>query len=86
MSVENFQEQYDLKTNFLEYGGFALIIKLFMDNLEKPAFNLIRPANSLLKSILHKDTSGVSNLCKAVHNDNPNIAQNICTKWYENQD
>ena len=38
--------------NFLEYGGFALTVKLFMDNLEKAAFNLTRPANSLLYSIL----------------------------------
>ena len=54
-----------------------------MDNLEKPVFNLTRPANSLIYSILLKDTSGVSNLYKAIHKGNPTIVQNICTKWYE---
>ena len=53
MSFETFQEKFDLKTNFLEYG---LTIKLYMDNLELPASNLTRPENSLLNSILHKDT------------------------------
>ena len=83
MSFEAFQEQFDLKRNFLEYGGFALTIKLFLDNLELPISNLTRPVNSLLNLILYRDISGVSNWYKAIHTQNPNITQNICTKWYE---
>ena len=29
MSFDQFQETFDVKTNFLEYGGYALTIKLF---------------------------------------------------------
>ena len=83
MSFEEFQEKFDLKTNFLEYGGFALTIKLFLDNLELPISNLTRPSNSLLNQILYRDISGVSNLYKAIHKHNPNITQKKCTKWYE---
>ena len=82
MSIEIFQETFNIKTNFLEYGGLILTIKNFMDNLEKPSSNLVRPANSLLNIVLNKDISGVSNLYKSIHRKNSNIIQNICTKWY----
>ena len=83
MNLEQFQQKFNIKTNFLEYGGYALTIKLFLDNLELPNFNLTKPANSLLNKILNRDSSGVSNIYKALHTKNSNIAQNICTKWYE---
>ena len=54
-----------------------------MDNHEKPNFNLIRPTNSLLYSIVLRDSSGVSNLYKAIHHNNSTIVQNICTKWFD---
>ena len=41
------------------------------------------PPNSLLNQILYRDISGVSNLYKAIHKQNPNVPQKICTKWYE---
>ena len=83
MSLDQFQETFDIKTNFLEYGGFALTIKLFLDNLDTPTSNLARPQNSLLNQILHRDNSGVSNLYKSIYKQNLNIPQKICTKWYE---
>ena len=64
MNLEQFQKKFNIKTNFLEYGGFALTIKLFLDNLELPNFNLTRPSNSLLNKILNRDLSGVSNILK----------------------
>ena len=82
MSIENFQETFNINTNFLEYGGFILTMKNFMDNLEKPTENLTRPVNSLLNIVLNKDTSGVSNLYKSIHRKNSTIIPNICSKWY----
>ena len=35
-SLEDFQDRYNISTNFLEYGGFAMTIKPFLDNKEKP--------------------------------------------------
>ena len=86
MNLEQFQQTYKIKTNFLEYGGFALTVKLFIDNLELPNFNLTRPSNSLLNKIINKDSSGVSNIYKSLHPKNSHIAQNICTKWYDKAD
>ena len=82
MSIENLQEIFNINTNFLEYGGFILTIKNYMDNLEKPTENLTRPVNSLLNIVLNKDTSGVSNLYKSIHLENSTIIPNICSKWY----
>ena len=82
MPIENFKKFFNIKTNFLEYGGFILTIKNYIDNLEIPTRNLTRPVNSLLNIVLNRDASGVSNLYKSIHKTNPVIAQNICTKWY----
>ena len=83
MNFEQFQTKFEIKTNFLEYGGFALSIKLFLDNSELPNSNQTRPTNCLLNNILCRDYTGVSNLYKELYNKNPNITQNICNKWYE---
>ena len=80
MPIENFKETFNIKTNFLEYGGFILTIKNYIDNLEIPTRNLTRPVNSLLNIVLNRDASGVSNLYKSIHKTNPAITQNICTK------
>ena len=80
---EDFQENFDIITIFIEYQGFALIVELYLDNHEEPDFNLTRPANSLIYSILLRDDSEVSNLYKAIHHKNNNIIQTICSYWYE---
>ena len=66
LPLEAFQEKFDIKTNFLEYGGFALTLKLFMDRHEKTNSNLLRPTNSLIYSVILRDSSGVSNLYAAI--------------------
>ena len=43
LSLEVFQDKFGVKTNFLEYGGFILTIKLYLDTKEKPHYNFIRP-------------------------------------------
>ena len=41
LSLEDFQERFNIKNNSTEYGGFALTTKFYMDIHEKPIFNLI---------------------------------------------
>ena len=83
LSLEDFQKQIGIKTNFLEYGGFILTVKLFLDDKEKSHYNLTCPTNCLINSILSKDKKGVSNLYRCLHTENNKIIANVCTKWYE---
>ena len=83
ISLEDFQLKFGLKTNFLEYGGFILTIKLYMDTKEKSEYNLIRPTNCLINTILSKDKKGVSNLYRCLHEKNGSIIAGICAKWME---
>ena len=85
-SLEDFQNRYHVSSNFLEYGGFAVTIKLFLDNREKPSFNVTRPANCLMNSILFRDTKGVSHLYKALPGKHNDIVNNIFIKWYDKGD
>ena len=86
LSLEVFQERYEVRTNFLEYGGFILTIKLYLDNKEKTQHNLMRPTNCLISSILSKDSKGVSNLYKYMHTENNKMIANVCIKWFEKAD
>ena len=85
-SLEEFQSRYNLNTNFLEYGGFVLTLKLFLDNSEKPSINVTRPQNCLLNTILCRDSKGVSLLYKTLISKRGDILQNICQKWYNKGD
>ena len=84
--LEDFQDRYNLSTNFLEYGGFAMTIKLFLDNREKPGFNVSKPSNCLLNTILCRDVKGVSQLYKSLKGKQSDSLQNICLKWYNKGD
>ena len=42
LSLDDFKNVYHISSNFLEYGGFAVTIKLFLDNREKPTANVTR--------------------------------------------
>ena len=83
MSMDVFQENYNNKTNFLEYGGLMLTIKYFLDNQEIPLYKPTRPFNSVININLHRDTKGVSNLYKCMYYHNCDILGNICAKWYD---
>ena len=67
MSSDDFQDIYNIKTNFLEYGGLMLTLKNFLDNQELPEHRPNRPTNSPINIILNKDTKGVSNLYKCMY-------------------
>ena len=83
LSLEEFQNKYDISSNFLEYGGFAVTIKLFLDNREKHSFNVTRPVNCLLNNILLRGTKGVSNLYRALCQTYNSIINHVCLKWTE---
>ena len=77
-SLADVQNRYHVSSNFLEYGGFAVTIKLFLDNREKPSSNVTRLANCLLNSILCRDTKGVSHIYKALLGKQNDIVNNVC--------
>ena len=60
-----------------------MTIKYFIDNQEVPEYKPIRPVNSLLNIILHKDSKGISNLYKCMYSSTCDILGNICTKFYD---
>ena len=85
-SLEDFQNKYHLYSNFLEYGGFAMTIKYFLDNREKPSTNVSKPSNCLLNILLCRDTKRVSQLYKSLIGKQSDILQNICLKLYTKGD
>ena len=86
LSLEDFQLTYNIKTNFLEYGGFIKTLKYYLDNNDIPNTPPVRPVNSILNNILHRDSKGVSNLYKSMHPSDKNIIINLCQKWHEKGD
>ena len=84
LSLETFQIMFNIKTNFLEYGGLLRSIRNYIDNHDIPNFKPIRPTNCLINVILSSDAKGVSNLYRSMYvKNNNNIVNNICTKWFE---
>ena len=83
LSLETFQIMFNIKTNFLEYGGLLMSIRGFLDNHDIPNFKPIRPTNSLINIILSSDVKVVSNLYRSMYVHNNNIVNNKCTKWFE---
>ena len=79
LSLNKFQSVFNIKTNFLEYGGFILSLKNFLDNNDIPNFKPVRPTNCIINVIVCSDAKGVSNLYRSMYVKNSNIIQNICT-------
>ena len=86
LSLDEFQEKYKIKTNFLEYSGLILTIKLFLDNREKPQYNLVRQTICLINTSLSRYEMGLSSFYKCIHDKEDNIMINICNKWEEKAD
>ena len=82
-SLENFEEQFDLKTNFLEYGAFCRVIKDHLDQKELPMHIPLEPVNSYLNIVLSLDKKGVSNIYKIMLGKNKNILVETSNKWNE---
>ena len=81
LPIDKFQSVFNIKTNFLEYGGFILSLKNFIDNNDIPKFRPVRPTNCIINVIVCSDAKGVSNLYRSMYVRNSNIIHNICTKW-----
>ena len=55
MDLQTFQEVYQLKTNFLEYGGFCNKIKSFLRYKDFPHAKTTLPRNSYINIIVSKE-------------------------------
>ena len=64
LSQEEFENKYDIATNFLEYGAVTTIIREFLKNKELPLHGLSLPYNSYINIVISLDRKGVSNIYK----------------------
>ena len=80
MELQKFQDSFDIKTNFLEYGSVCIIIKSFLKYKDFPMYKTSPTRNSYLNIIVHKDIKGLSNLYRNLHGKH-NIVEESCNKW-----
>ena len=73
LSLTEFQAKFQLKTNFLEYGGFCKQIQNFLRYKDFPQSKTPLPRNSYLNIIANKDKKGVSNLYRTLQGRHYNI-------------
>ena len=81
LSLTEFQAKFQLKTNFLEYGGFCKQIQNFLRYKDFPQSKTPLPRNSYLNIIANKDRKGVSNLYRTLQGRHYNIIEENCEKW-----
>ena len=62
MELQEFQKIFQIKTDFLEYGGFCSKINAFLRYKDFPQVKSTLPKNSYTNIISLKDKKGVSNL------------------------
>ena len=82
-SLNTFEERFNSKTNFLEYGAFCRIIKDFLSQKILPLENPTAPVNSYLNIVLSLDKKGVSNIYKIMLGNHNNILLETSNKWNE---
>ena len=82
-SLKNFEEKFNLKTNFLEYGAFCRVINDYLGQKELTMHNPIDPVNSYLNIVLSLDKKGVSNIYKIMLGKHNNILSETSDKWNE---
>ena len=78
-----FENKFQIQTNFLEYGAVLMKVRTFLQSRETPLFSHSTPTNCLLNIILHKDIKGVSTIYKLLLSKNNSIIEKVCTKWNE---
>ena len=66
MDLHHFQKAFQVKTNFLEYGSVCILLKKYFSLKDFPESKSPLPSNSYLKSVVHMDKKGVSNLYKTL--------------------
>ena len=67
MSQEEFEDYYQRKTNFLEYGRVKIMVKEFLSDKEMPLYNEINHQNCMINMIVSLDRKGVSNMYNGIH-------------------
>ena len=72
-----------MKTNFLEYGSFCIVIREYLGHNDLPLYNPIDPADSYLNILLSLDQKGVANIYKIMLGKNRNILTETSEKWNE---
>ena len=82
-SLQDFEKKYSLKTNFLEYGSFCMVIKEYLGLIDLPLYSPFDPVDSYLNILLSLDKKGVSNIYKIMLGKNRNILAEKSDKWNE---
>ena len=83
LSQEVFENTYQVKTNFLEYGAFCIKVTNYLGYRDIADGSLVSPCNSYLNVILNKDKKGVTNLYKQLMGKNYTIIEKACNNWSE---
>ena len=83
-SLKHFEEKYNLKITFLEYGALCRVIKDYLSQKDLPMHNTTNPVNSYLNVVLSLDKKGVSNIYKIMLGNHSNILVETSDKWNEN--
>ena len=83
MVLEEFENTYYVKTNFLEYGEVCRKVSDFLIWKDKPDYNPAAPYNCMLNIVLSIDTKEVSNTYKLLLGRNRSIIEKTCDNWNE---
>ena len=83
LSLTDFQNTYNIKTNFLEYGAFCLKITNYIRWMDIAEGTTVYPCNSYLNVLLYRDKKGVSCTYRQLMGKNDNIIVKACEKWSE---
>ena len=75
-----FEERFDLKTNFLEYGSFCIKIKEYLGYKDQPMQSPSDPQNSYINILSNMDKNGVSNIYRVMLGKNNSILDEISKK------
>ena len=83
LNQEEFENKYDIVTNFLEYGAVTTKIRMFLRTKESPLHDLSLPCNSYVNIVISLDRKGVSNIYKMMLGRDKQIIENAVKKWSE---
>ena len=83
LNQDEFENKYNIATNFLEYGAVTTKIREFLRNKELPLQGLSLPCNSYVNIVISMDRKGVSNIYKMMLGRDKQIIENAVTKWKE---
>ena len=77
LTIEKFEQKYQLRSNFLEFGIVCQKINKFLQFRERPTYSMENPADCLLNVVLRKDTKGVCTIYSLLLNKNPSIIDKV---------